>query len=113
MQPNILFILTDDQPGYMLDPMPQTRLRIRDVGSDFVNGHADIPLCGPARCTLLTGLSVTSHGITINGGTWESFKTAGLIEQSIPAYLKPAGYVTGHFGKFINGHAGDKDHVPA
>jgi N-acetylglucosamine-6-sulfatase len=104
-KPNVLIIFTDDQPQYMMDPLGEVRGRIRDMGTEFPRGHADIPLCGPARVSLLTGLSVTTHECDTNG-TWNQFKNSSedLPERILPKFLKDQGYVTGHFGKYINGH---------
>ena len=63
---NVLWIIDDDHPQYMMDPLPVTRRKIRDVGSNFTSGSTDIPLCGPARVSLLTGLSVTTHECDTN-----------------------------------------------
>src|SRR5918997_404196 len=68
---NVLWIVDDDHPQYMMSPMPATRYQIRNRGIDFTSGHADVPLCGPARVSLLTGLSVTTHECDTNG-TWPS-----------------------------------------
>ena len=57
----------------MIDPpMAVTTQKIRDLGLDFTAGSADIPLCGPARVSLLTGLSVTTHKCDTNL-TWQKF----------------------------------------
>jgi N-acetylglucosamine-6-sulfatase len=105
-RPNVLWIVDDDHPKYMMDPMPVTRLKITDAGVEFTSGSADIPLCGPARVSLLTGLSVTTHECDTNG-TWSKFEGSarGLGERTVAKHLKDGGYATGHFGKYINGHA--------
>src|SRR5215217_2240805 len=112
-KPNVLIIFTDDQPQYMMDPLGEVRGRIRDMGTEFPRGHADIPLCGPARVSLLTGLSVTTHECDTNG-TWLTFEgsSRGLAERTVARYLKDAGYTTGHFGKYINAHSKSRS-VPA
>jgi N-acetylglucosamine-6-sulfatase len=104
-RPNILWIIDDDHPQYMMGPMPTVRNKIRDVGVEFTSGSADVPLCGPARVSLLTGLSITTHECDTNG-TWPKFEgsSRGLGERTVAKYLKDVGYATGHFGKFINGH---------
>ena len=103
---NVLWIVDDDHPQYMMDPMPVTRQKIRDQGINFTSGSTDIPLCGPARVSLLTGLSVTTHECDTNG-TWPTFEgsSRGLAERTVARYLKDAGYTTGHFGKYINAHS--------
>ena len=102
---NVLWVVDDDHPQYMMGPMPVTRSRIRDAGTAFGKGSADIPLCGPARVSLLTGLSVTTHGCDTNL-TWTDFRDSPLQlqERTVARYLKEAGYATGHFGKYVNGH---------
>jgi arylsulfatase A-like enzyme len=110
---NVLWIVDDDHPQYMMDPMPVTRRKIRDQGLNFTSGSTDIPLCGPARVSLLTGLSVTTHECDTNG-TWPTFEgsSRGLAERTVARYLKDAGYTTGHFGKYINAHSKSRS-VPA
>ena len=104
---NVLWVISDDQPQYMMGPMPVTRAKIRDVGTEFSAGSADIPLCGPARVSLLTGLSETTHHCDTNL-TWPKFRDSPLQlqERTVARYLQDAGYVTGHFGKYVNAHWG-------
>ncbi len=103
---NVLWVVDDDHPPYMMAPLPLTRRKVRDLGTEFTLGSTDIPVCGPARVSLLTGLSVTTHGCDTNG-TWRTFEESrrGLGERTVARYMKDAGYATGHFGKYINGHS--------
>jgi N-acetylglucosamine-6-sulfatase len=103
---NVLWVVDDDHPQYMMGSMPVTIQKIRNLGNDFTLGSADIPLCGPARVSLLTGLSVTTHECDTNM-TWQQFldgPLGDLQERTVARYLKGVGYATGHFGKFVNGH---------
>jgi arylsulfatase A-like enzyme len=102
----VLLVLDDDHPPYMMDPMPTVRRRIRDAGLDLHEGATDIPLCGPARVSVLTGLSVTTHRCDTNEKTYGDFKASplGLEDRTVARFLKDAGYVTAHFGKYVNGH---------
>ena len=104
---NVLWVVDDDHPQYMMGPMPVTRRKIRDSGIEFTVGSTDIPLCGPARVSLLTGLSVTTHKCDTNL-TWPKYRDSplGLQERTVARYVKEAGYATGHFGKFVNRHWG-------
>jgi arylsulfatase A-like enzyme len=77
-QRNVLWVVDDDHPQYMMGPMPVTRQKIRDLGIEFSMGSTDIPLCGPARVSLLTGLSVTTHKCETNGTTWSTFADSPL-----------------------------------
>jgi N-acetylglucosamine-6-sulfatase len=110
---NVLWVVDDDHPPYMMSPLPVTRHKIRDPGTNFTSGSTDIPLCGPARVSLLTGLSVTTHECDTNG-TWPTFEGSprGLGERTVARHLKDAGYTTGHFGKYINAHSKSQS-VPA
>src|SRR5215211_5761332 len=103
---NVLWVVDDDHPQYMMAPMTVTKQKIRNLGIDFTLGSTDIPLCGPARTSLLTGLSVTTHKCDTNG-TWPKFVDSplGLQERTVARYVKGAGYATGHFGKYVNVHA--------
>jgi arylsulfatase A-like enzyme len=102
---NVLWVV-DDHPQYMMSPLPVTRHRIRDSGTNFTSGSTDIPLCGPARVRFLTGLSIPTHECDTNG-TWPKFEgsSRGLGERTVASHLKDAGYTTGHFGKYINAHS--------
>jgi arylsulfatase A-like enzyme len=93
----------------MMESLPVTRQNIRNLGIEFTLGSADIPLCGPARVSLLTGLSVTTHKCDTNKTTWSKFRdsTLGLQERTVARYVQDVGYATGHFGKYINGYGSD------
>jgi N-acetylglucosamine-6-sulfatase len=110
---NVLWVVDDDHPQYMMSPLPVTRHKIRDPGTNFTSGSTDIPLCGPARVSLLTGLSVTTHECDTNG-TWPKFEgsSRGLGERTVARHLKDAGYTTGHFGKYINAHSKSRSVPP-
>jgi len=97
----------------MMDSMPVTRHKIRDLGTNFISDSTDIPLCGPARVSLLTGLSVTTHKCDTNG-TWPKFEgsSRGLGERTVARQLKDACYTTGHFGKYINAHSKSRSVPP-
>jgi N-acetylglucosamine-6-sulfatase len=105
---NVLWVVDDDHPQYMMESMPVTTQNIRNLGIDFTLGSADVPLCGPARVSLLTGLSVTTHKCDTNR-TWSKFRESplGLQERTVARYVKDVGYATGHFGKYINGYGSD------
>ena len=80
---NVLWVITDDQPQYMMESLPVTTENTRDLGIEFTLGSADIPLCGPARASLLTGLSVTTHHCDTNS-TWSNFRDSPLGCRSAP-----------------------------
>lgn len=91
-RPNVLLVFDDDHPPYMMQPMPVVRKGIRDRGVNSRGGHADIPLCGPNRVSLLTGLSVTTHLCDTNP-TYALLleRNPGLEDLILPAFsAKPA-----------------------
>lgn len=109
---NVLWIMDDDHPSYMMSPMPLVQREIGTAGTEVLGGHADVPLCGPARVSALTGLSVTTHGCDTNRTTYQDFLSAGLEDRMVARWMREAGYVTGHFGKYVNGHDGATDVPP-
>src|SRR5215218_3136042 len=86
---NVLWVVDDDHPPYMLAQMPVTRRKIRNPGTNFTSGSTDIPLCGPARVSLLSGRGVRTQKRDSNG-TWPSLGDSvhGLGERSVARYLK-------------------------
>ena len=97
LKPNIVILLVDDlgwgDVGYH-DPQVATpnidALAARGVELDrfYVN-----PTCSPTRASLLTGQFATTHGV--NGPIqWHSTEGLPLQWQTLPEYLKSAGYQT-------------------
>lgn len=103
-RPNILFILADD---YGLDGVScygSDRFRgktphldaLAAAGTRFTQCYS-MPLCGPTRCTLMTGRYGFRTGGTTNMTAGQpSFR----VEPSVARTLKQAGYVTGMAGKW-------------
>jgi N-acetylglucosamine-6-sulfatase len=89
---NVLWVVDDDHPQFMMESLPVTTENIRDLGIEFTLGSADIPLCGPARVSLLMGLSVTTHKCDTNR-TWSKFlnSTLGLQERTVARYVQDVG----------------------
>lgn len=100
-KPNIILILTDDQPPQSLQYMPIVQRELVGKGINFVNGYVTTPLCCPSRASILTGLYAHNHGVLTDeppqGGA-EAFKDA----STIAVWLKAAGYRTAMMGKYLN-----------
>jgi arylsulfatase A-like enzyme len=104
--PNHLLIITDDQPHYMQNAniTPHIAARIANYGLKWVQGSwANIPVCGPARATILTGKLAHNHGVWTNasyegGGIHTAFKD--LEGDTIATRLQAMGVNTGIFGKY-------------
>jgi arylsulfatase A-like enzyme len=118
-QPNIVFILTDDQELALgsLDFMPRTRDLIAGQGVTFASHFVPLSLCCPSRSTILTGQYPHNHGVYTNfppDGGYERFDQLGHEETTMATALHAAGYRTALFGKYLNGYPGTEDpsHVP-
>ncbi|MCJ7435368.1 MAG: sulfatase-like hydrolase/transferase, partial [Anaerolineales bacterium] len=101
-KPNIIIILTDDQPIPTLEYMPNLQKEIIAKGISFSNTYVTTPLCCPSRSSILTGLYVHNHGVLTNRaplGSAVKFKDA----STLPVWLQSAGYRTSLIGKYLNG----------
>ena len=106
-QPNIIFIMTDDQ-GYPavgahghpwihtphLDQMHASSVRF----DRFMMGST----CAPSRAGIMTGVHSIRNGVT---HTIYERERLNLKATTLPQILKPAGYTSGYFGKW---HLGDE-----
>jgi N-acetylglucosamine-6-sulfatase len=99
--PNILVVVTDDQPTGMVRRMPflSTAPGVTRFNSYYVNN----PLCCPTRTTLLTGLYSHHTGVETN-------LVADRFDDSstLATWLDARGYETGLFGKYLNDYPWDK-----
>lgn len=102
--PNILFILADDTGIDDYGCYGSDRFKGRtpyidslaQSGVQFERCYAE-PLCGPSRCTLMTGRYVFRTGARSNAAAHTpSFRS----EPSVARMLKGAGYATGMAGKW-------------
>jgi arylsulfatase len=106
-QPNIIFVLTDDQ-GYgdlscHGNPILQTPNldRLHAEGVRFTDFHVS-PTCSPTRSALMTGRHEFKNGVT---HTILERERLTLKATTVAQVLRSAGYVTGIFGKW---HLGDE-----
>jgi len=97
-RPNVLLLVTDDQPLHTEWAMPVLRDMIKRSGVRFTRAYATTPLCGPSRASILSGRYAHNHGVLQNG-------RPERLDQStvLPRYLREAGYRTAMFGKYLNG----------
>jgi arylsulfatase A-like enzyme len=100
-RPNIIFILTDDQPYETVQFMPTVRDVLIKNGVDFENGFVTTPLCCPSRSSMLTGRYAHNHQVLTNrmpmGGA-PKFDDS----STIATWLHDAGYQTAYYGKYLN-----------
>lgn len=107
-QPNILFILTDDQGygdvaryGHPLLKTPHQD-SLHDQSVRFQNFYVS-PSCSPTRAALMTGMHEFRSGVTHTTEPREHLDLNALI---LPQLLKSAGYRTGFIGKWHLGNDG-------
>ena len=105
-KPNIIVVMADDldlnsmnaalAAGYM----PNVKRFLIDAGMTFQNFFASDALCCPSRATFFTGQYPHNHGVTDNAAPWDvvALKDA----NTLPVWLKRAGYRTGLIGKYLN-----------
>jgi arylsulfatase A-like enzyme len=99
--------MTDDQDFRSMHVMPQTRRLIVKRGTTFANSVVSFPLCCPSRATYYTGQYAHNHGVK-----WNTFPEGGFYKfkqaETLPVWLRRAGYRTIHIGKYLN-QTGERD----
>jgi len=102
-RPNIIVIMTDDQPDHTVAYMPTMMKELVPNSVNFTNGFVTTPLCCPSRVSILSGEYVHNHQVYTNqmptGGA-EKFDAT----TSIATWMKDAGYRTAYYGKYLNGY---------
>lgn len=110
--PNFIVVLCDDlgygdiEPtGGKVIPTPNLNRMARE-GMVLTDYYAPANICTPSRAGLLTGRYPIRT--TLGWGAILQFEKRALPagEATIPEALKPAGYVSGLFGKWHLGHTG-------
>jgi len=90
MKPHILFIYADQHrydcmgnSGHPLVRTPHLDLLARD-GVSFSNAFTPIPICVPARCSLLSGQWPSQHSVVFNyvGETFKPLDPAQLLNRA-------------------------------
>ena len=104
VRPNVVVIMADDMRADDLRWMPNTRRLIAAAGARFTNSFAPYPLCCPARASFLTGQYTHNHEVWSNKSP---YGFAALDDrETLPVWLRRAGYNTLFVGKYLNGYGG-------
>ena len=122
-QPNIVFIMSDDQDSETIQYMPQVQALLAAQGTTFENSFVTSALCCPSNVTALTGQYTFNHGVLNNlypTGGFQKFvdmRTDGNPatqgdESTLATWLDDAGYNTARVGKYLVGYPTDSTYVP-
>jgi N-acetylglucosamine-6-sulfatase len=100
---NVLLVLVDDQAMNTFTPrlMPKRYRWIVRPGTKFTAGLAAPPLCCPDHAGILTGDYPHDSGVFSNSPGYASLTDNG---DTLPVWLRAAGYRTGLVGHFLNGY---------
>lgn len=104
-RPNILFLMTDQMQGRVLEPGHPCRTpnldRLAQRGVRFRRAYTPNAVCSPARASLMTGLLPHNHGVTDVIHCVDPDQSCLRTEKPHWAQrLRDAGYTTGYFGKW-------------
>ena len=125
VKPNIVIFYTDDlgwqdtNLDKVGDPVPwetPNMLSLAAAGAKFTQAYAPAPTCAPSRAAILSGRHpVKTKLVQVSGGQLPGLKRAKAHNKMIGPYvplrlqeeeftiaeaLRPAGYVSGHVGKW-------------
>ncbi|HEX7254548.1 MAG TPA: sulfatase [Gaiellaceae bacterium] len=104
-KPNVVVLMTDDQTVESMRVMTNVNTLLAARGTTFTNSFASFPLCCPSRATYVTGQYGHNHTIMGNAAPAGGYdKLAPTHANSLPAWLRQAGYHTVHVGKYLNGY---------
>ena len=103
-RPNILFLMTDQMQGRVLDPEHVCQTPNLDAlaqrGVRFTRAYTPNPVCSPARASLMTGLLPHSHGVLQVTHCTPDDQAVLREKPHWAQRLVAAGYRTAYFGKW-------------
>lgn len=116
--PNVLFVIADDMDlrgAFGAQAHTPNLDRLRKESVDFSNAHCAVPLCGPSRACMLTGLNASTTGWYGWGQNpsamkgWKDWSERPVIKDCtvLPQHFAKNGYDVFGTGKI--GHGRDKD----
>lgn len=104
-QPNILFLMTDQMQGRVLNPdhpcITPNLDKLCTRGIRFTHAYTPNAVCSPARASLMTGTLPHNHGVLYVTHTVDDDQAC--LRTELPHWaqsLDACGYTTGYFGKW-------------
>lgn len=118
-RPNILILVADDM-GYAdlgvqgCTDIPTPNIdSIATTGVRFTSGYVSAPVCSPCRAGLLTGRYQTRFGHELNHPLADRAMVGLPVgEKTAADWMKQAGYITGHIGKWHIGNPKMPEYTP-
>ncbi len=109
-RPNVLFIICDDLNDWALHPPGHPRAktpnmdRLRERSVSFTNAHAVVPVCGPSRKCLFSGL----YPQTLDNYDFARWQSVPVLRNCVPLplHFRNCGYNTYGTGKLLHEGAG-------
>jgi len=104
-RPNIVVIITDDQPPGVLGIEGNSVAKTPNIDSIGDNGilfnklYLAIGICGPSRASILTGKMPYNHGLIVNPNRAEPELHLSPDQKTVTEVLRDNGYYTGMVGK--------------
>lgn len=95
-RPNILLILTDHFRRDAVNRFTPHLKALGAAGVQFANAYSAAPLCQPARCSLITGMLPSQHGVC---GNQNAPVPDALRDDTFMRRLQAAGYHAALVGK--------------
>lgn len=111
-RPNVLFIICDDLNDWALHPPGHPEALVPNIdklagnGVSFTNAHVTVPVCGPSRKCLYSGL----YPQTINDYHFDAWAKSPALENCVPLpkHFRDNGYLVYGTGKLLHeGEGGD------
>ena len=105
-QPNVILIICDDLNDYVegYGGHPQTRTpnmqRLASTGVSFKQAHCNIPICGPSRASLFTGI-YPHHSGCYGFFRWDGYEVLKNSRTMID-HFRANGYQTLGTGKLMH-----------
>ena len=118
-KPNVLIMVADDL-GYAdlgvqgCTDVPTPNIdSVANNGVRFTSGYVSAPVCSPSRAGLITGRYQTRFGHELNHPLADRAPVGLPVDQKTAAnWMKEAGYVTGHIGKWHLGNPKMPQYAP-